>query len=374
MGSHVFTSATRIIAANSAAICAKSDVDHSKYDTSKMSRPHRFGFLLIDDFSLMSYASAVEPLRAANILAGRRLYEWSLLSTAAETVMSSSGLSAAAHFTVQNRARYDTILVFAGGNPASFSEAKTFAWLRKQAREGCAIGGVSGAPFILAKAGLLEGFRCTIHWEHVAAFAEAFPGIVTTGTLFEIDRGRLTCGGGVAALDMMHEIIRRDHGETLAARVSDWYLQTAVRVGDSAQRISLPERVGTHNRTVISAIAMMERQLADPLPRDVLANSAKVSVRQLERLFMHHLGMTIGTYYMSLRMARARTLLRQTSLLLLQIGAECGFSNSSHFAKVYRARFGISPSKDRALRRVGDRPKRRIQGAGTMRMRTNSSR
>ena len=111
--------------------------------------------------------------------------------------------------------------------------------------------------------------------------------------------------------------------------------------------MSLPERLGTDNRTVISAIGLMERQLANPLPRTVLAKAVKVSVRQLERLFISHIG-TIGEHYMSLRLARARTLLRQTSLLLLQIGAECGFSNSSHFAKVYRMKFGISPSRDRA--------------------------
>jgi transcriptional regulator GlxA family with amidase domain len=329
----------------------------------KMSHPHRFGFLLIDDFALMSYASAVEPLRAANILAGRDLYRWSLLSIAAETIVSSSGLSAAADVTIQHRARYDTILVFAGGNPASFADEKTLAWLRRQARSGCAIGGVSGAPFILARAGLLQGFRCTIHWEHMPAFAEAFPEIVATGTLFEIDRGRLTCSGGVAALDMMHEIIRRDHGETLAARVSDWYLQTAVRLGESKQRISLPERIGTNNRTIISAVALMERRLADPLPRDVLAKAAEVSVRQLERLFVSHIGTTIGEHYMSLRLARARTLLRQTSLSLLQIAAECGFSNSSHFAKVYRMKFGIPPSRDRASD-SGSKSRRRIRMAG----------
>ena len=321
-----------------------------------MSTPHRFGFLLIDDFALMSYAAAVEPLRAANILSGARLYDWTLLSTGNATIVSSSGLSAAADVTIRHRTRYDTILVFAGGNPAAFADADALAWLRRQARSGCAIGGVSGAPFILAKAGLLDGFRCTIHWEHMPAFAEAFPDIVSTGTLFEIDRGRLTCGGGIAALDMMHEIIRRDHGETLAARVSDWYLQTAVRLGDSTQRISLPQRLGTSNSAVVAAIALMERRLADPLPRDALAKAVDVSVRQLERLFMRHVGSTIGRHYLSLRLVRARTLLRQTSLSLLQIGAECGFSNASHFAKVYRARFGVAPSRDRAP--GGDRPLR----------------
>jgi transcriptional regulator GlxA family with amidase domain len=312
-----------------------------------MKSPHRFGFLLIDDFALMSFASAVEPLRAANILAGRTLYEWFNISTGADAIVASNGLSVSADHTIADKMRFDTVLVCAGGNPASFDDAKTIGWLRKIARSDCEIGGVSGGPFILAKAGILDGFRCTIHWEHLPAFTEAFPDISSTRTLFEIDRGRLTCAGGVAALDMMHAIIRRDHGRSLAARVSDWYLQTAVRVGDSTQRLSLLERVGTNNRSLISAIGTMERQLASPLPRKALAQAANVSVRQLERLFSKHLGVTIDQHYVSLRLAKARALLQQTSLPIIQIGAECGFSNASHFARVYRRTFGMPPSSDR---------------------------
>jgi transcriptional regulator GlxA family with amidase domain len=165
--------------------------------------------------------------------------------------------------------------------------------------------------------------------------------------LFEIDRGRLTCGGGVAALDMMHALIRRDHGQSLAARVSDWYLQTAVRLGDSTQRMSLLERVGTNNRSLIAAIGSMERQLASPMSRAALAKAAHVSVRQLERLFAKHLGVTIGQHYLALRLTKAQALLRQTSLPIVQIGAECGFANASHFARVYHGRFATLPSRDR---------------------------
>jgi transcriptional regulator GlxA family with amidase domain len=170
-------------------------------------------------------------------------------------------------------------------------------------------------------------------------------------------------------MDMMHAIIRRDHGQSLAARVSDWYLQTAVRLGDSTQRISLQERVGTNNRRLISAIGTMERQLASPLSRRALAKVANVSIRQLERLFAKHLGISIDQHYMSLRLARARTLLRQTSLPVLQIGAECGFSNASHFARVYRAAFGKPPSMDRlsAGGRNGGKPRQIDPGSRSSR-------
>lgn len=328
-----------------------------------MATPHRFGFLLIDDFALMSFASAVEPLRAANILAGQDLYEWSHISTGGSAIVASNGLSVTADHTISGKARFDTVLVCAGGNPAVFDDARTLNWLRRLARYGCSIGGVSGGPFILAKAGVLDGFRCTIHWEHLPAFTEAFPDIVPTRTLFEIDRGRLTCGGGVAALDMMHAIIRRDHGQSLAARVSDWYLQTEVRLGNSAQRMSLGERVGTNNRSLVSAIGTMERQLASPLSRQALAKAANVSVRQLERLFAKHLGVTIDQHYVSLRLAKARALLRQTDLPVVQIGAECGFSNASHFARVYRTAFGMPPSEDRTPDRS-----RKVRGGSSLKL------
>ncbi|MES2030052.1 MAG: GlxA family transcriptional regulator [Pseudomonadota bacterium] len=316
-----------------------------------MAQPHRVGFLLIDGFALMSFASAIEPLRAANVLAGKKLYQWLHISTGADAILASSGLSVASDHTIADNVRYDTVLVCAGGNPASFDDAKTLAWLRRLARSGCAIGGVSGGPFILAKAGILDDMRCTIHWEHLDAFIEAFPDIEPTRTLFEIDRNRLTCAGGVAALDMMHAIIRRDHGQALAAKVSDWFLQTAVRLGDDNQRISLRERLGTSNRAVLSAITVMERRLASPAPRDELAKAAGVSVRQLERLFTTHLGVTIEQHYLTLRLAKARALLRQTGMPVVEVGAECGFVSASHFARVYRRAFDVAPSQDRMAKR-----------------------
>ncbi len=313
-----------------------------------MAHTRRFGFLLVDGFALMSYASAVEPLRAANVLSGSRLYDWSHISSAGSEIVASNGLAVAADHTIADKVRYDTVIVCAGGDPTAFEDPKTIAWLRRLGRSGCEIGGVSGGPFILARAGLLHGVQCTIHWEHVPAFAEAFPDIDLTQTLFEIDGGRLTCGGGVAALDMMHAIIRRDHGQSLAGRVSDWYLQTAVRMGDSTQRISVRERIGTNNRNLIAAVSAMERQIGRPASRQELARAAGVSVRHLERLFAEHLDVTIHRHYVWLRLARARTLLRQTGMPLSQVGAECGFSDASHFARVYRSRYGSSPSADRA--------------------------
>ena len=272
----------------------------------------------------------VAPLRAA--------HEWTALT---DWPLSSSALSTGAMMPAsikQDRTERRN------------QDPRTLAWLRRLGRFGCEIGGVSGGPFLLARAGLLRGVRSTIHWEHVPAFAEAFPDVDLTQTLFEIDGGRLTCGGGVAALDMMHAIIRRDHGQSLAGRVSDWFLQTAVRMGDSTQRISIRERIGTSNRSLIAAVAAMERQIGTPASRKDLAKIAGVSVRHLERLFAEHLDVTMHQHYVSLRLVQARKLLRQTSMPLAQVGTRMRLCRREPFCEGLPQKvwlISVSRSRDR---------------------------
>jgi transcriptional regulator GlxA family with amidase domain len=309
--------------------------------------PRQIGFLLIPGFSLLSYASAVEPLRAANRLSGRQLYAWVHVSAQGRPVEASSGLAIAPDKKVGDDFPLDMILVCAGGNPALHRNARTLSWLRKLARRGVRIGGVSGGPYILARAGLLDGFRCTIHWEHMAAFREEFPQLDTRRTLYEIDRGRLTCAGGIAGFDMMRAIIAADHGQALAKAVSEWFLQTQLRSGSGPQRLTLRERYGVVNPKLILALQTMEDTTEKPLSRDALARGTGLSVRQLERLFASHLGTTIGDLYLKIRLDRARTLVHETALPLLDIAIACGFANGSHFSRAYRARYGQSPRRDR---------------------------
>jgi transcriptional regulator GlxA family with amidase domain len=310
--------------------------------------PRQIGFLLIPGFSLLSYASTVEPLRAANRLSGRPLYTWTHISALGRPVEASSGLAIAADNKVGDDCPLDMILVCAGGNPALHRHARTLSWLRKLARGGVKIGGVSGGPYILARAGLLNGFRCTIHWEHLAAFREEFPQLDTRRTLYEIDRNRLTCAGGIAGFDMMRALIAAEHGPALATAVSEWFLQTQLRAGSGPQRMTLRERYGVTHPKLLSALQAMEDATERPLSRETLARRAKLSVRQLERLFSTHLGTTIGDLYLKIRLDRARTLVHETALPLLDIAIACGFANGSHFSRAYRARFGRSPRRDRS--------------------------
>jgi transcriptional regulator GlxA family with amidase domain len=307
------------------------------------------GFLLIPGFSLMSYACCVEPLRAANHIGGAQLYKWRHAAPENQVALASNGLAVSPDLELGSELYgLDLLLVCAGGNPAEFSDRKTFEWLRRLARRGVAIAGVSGGPLIMARAGLLEGRRATVHWEHTPGLAETHPDIRLTHALFEIEDDRLTCSGGVAALDMMISLITRDHGQTLGAAVSDWFLHTTVRDGKRPQRMDLRSRLGVNDERLLAALRAMEGNLERPLSCEKLAALASLSLRQLERLFRRNLGRGVHRYYLELRLRAAHQLLRETSRSILAIAVATGFCSSSHFTRVFHERFGMTPRSARA--------------------------
>jgi transcriptional regulator GlxA family with amidase domain len=327
-----------------------SDARLTASDETVSAQPTHVGFLLIPDFALLPYASAIEPLRAANRLSGRPLYRWSHVSIDGMPSQASNGVEIRPDLSVGDEARFDYLIVCAGGNPAAFRNASVFAFLRQQARRGARIGGVSGGPYVLARANLLAGYRFTIHWEHAPALIEDYPELDLRRSLYEIDRDRLTCSGGTAPLDMMHAVIAREHGSELALAVSEWFLQTHVREGAGPQRMPLRERLGVSHAPLLRVVERMEQNIEAPLPRTELARSAGVSMRQLERLFRTHLGHSLGEHYLALRLDRARDLLRQTSLSVLEVAVVCGFSSASHFSRAFRARFHHPPRAERNTR------------------------
>ncbi len=316
-------------------------------DPTASDTPTRVGLLPLPGCGLLAYASTVEPMRAANALSGRSLYRWIDLSADGRPVPTSCGLPIPAQAHLAEAPPLDLVLVIAGGNPATFRDAAAIDWLRRVARTGARMGGVSGGPWVLARAGLLDGHRMTLHWEHAEPFAEEFPGLDLRRSLFEIDRDRLTCSGGTAPLDMMHAVIAQQHGSALAIAVSDWFMQTEVRAGAGPQRMALQLRTGTRNPALLRALAAMEAAMESPLPRAALAQAAGVGPRQLERLFRLHLGRTPGAHDAALRLDRARLLLRQSGLSVLEVAIAAGFASASHFSRAYRRAFGHAPSAER---------------------------
>ncbi len=312
-----------------------------------MAQPTTVGFLLIPGFALMSYAAAVEPLRAANQLSGRALYRWWHAAPRRGPVAASNGVAIIPDFTVRDAAAADLVFACAGGNPATFDDRATFGWLRRLARQGVVIGGISGGPFVLARAGLLDGRRATLHWEHAAAFHEAFPDVDVVPSLFVLDGPRITCSGGVSALDMMVALIARDHGRDLAAAVGEWFLLTHVREGMGPQRMDLRDRLGVIEEGLLAVLSAMEANLETPRSRAALARIAGVSLRQLERQFREQLGRGIHAHYLALRLERARQLLRETSLPVLDVAVATGFASASQFARAFTRAYGTPPSRYR---------------------------
>ncbi|MEB8388232.1 GlxA family transcriptional regulator [Rhodobacteraceae bacterium KMM 6894] len=307
----------------------------------------RIGILPIADFAAMSYAATVEPLRAANLLAGAPLYEIVHIGQGALPVPSSGAAEVRTQAQVGEALRLDMLFVIAGGELRDHSDVALYNWLSRMGRQGTQLGGVSGGPLILARAGLMAGRRMTVHWEYAEALAERAPDLLLERTLYVIDRDRMTCAGGTAPLDMMHALIARQHGAGFARRVSDWFMHTEIRPPIGPQRAGLVERVGSHNAAILDAVEAMETHIADPLDLPQLAAIAGLSARQLNRLFSDHLNQTVMRYYRALRLNRAQSLLRNSTLPLTQIALATGFASSSHFSQAYLVQFGHSPSSYR---------------------------
>ena len=305
------------------------------------------GLLLIDGFALMSYASVIEPYRAANVLAARDLYRWFHISLDGTPARASNSATIIADRRVGEPVACDTLFVFAAGDPNRAIDPAVFAWLRHAALAGTVIAGVSAGPYLLARAGLLDGYRATVHWEHRAAFVEAFPQVAPDPGLYVIDRRRVTCAGGIAGLDLAIDLIEREQGHALAAQIGDWFIRREPREGDAPQRLTLRARYAIADDRVLRVLAAMEASVEDPVPPPALARIAGTSVRQLERLFAGLLGETLGRQYLRIRLTSARHLLRTTRRSVTDIGLACGFRSSSHFSRVYAALYGRTPGSER---------------------------
>jgi len=312
-----------------------------------MEGAYTVGFLLIPNFPLMPYAAAIEPLRAANLLGGRDRYRWLHFSPDGQPVRASNGIAIAPDRPPEAMREADLLVVCAGTGVEGFDHPPTLARLRDLARHGTALGAVSGGPYLLARAGVLDGHRFTLHWDHHASFTESFPDLEPSGHLFEIDRGRLTCSGGIAALDLMQALIGQRDGAALAAQVADWFMHTQLRHGDDPQRLDPRRRFGVSHPGLLAALAKMEERIEEPLSRPELAAVAGLSLRQLERLFRDRLGRSLAEHYLDLRLRAARRHLRQTTLSVTEVALACGFVSASHFSRSYRTRFGHPPAKER---------------------------
>ncbi len=309
--------------------------------------PRRFVFLLLDRFTMLAFASAIEPLRIANRVAGKTLYTWALVGEGGETAVCSNGTAFRLDLGLDEIDRDDILLVCGGIDVQRATTRGVLNWLRREARRGVTVGGLCTGAHALAKAGLLDGKRATIHWENQDGFLEEFEEVRLTKSVFVMDGNRWSTAGGTASLDLMLKVIAADHGEDLANTVADQLIYNSIRTDQDTQRLSIPTRIGVRHPKLSQVIQTMEGNIEDPMSPADLAERVGMSTRQLERLFRRYLNRSPKRYYMELRLQKARNLLMQTDMSVINVALACGFASPSHFSKCYRAHYSTTPYRER---------------------------
>ena len=318
-----------------------------RVDVKQTGKPRQFVFVLMQDFTMLCFAAAIEALRISNRTAGMTLYNWRIIGESGEFTTCSNGCSFKLDDGLVETERDDTIVLCAGVDVQDATTKKILNWTRREARRGAAIAGLCTAAYTMAKAGLLNGKKATIHWENQDSFTEEFEEIELTKSVFVVDGNRITTAGGTASIDLMLKIVADDHGEDLANAVADQLIYSSIRTDQDTQRLSIPTRIGVRHPKLSRVIQMMEQNIEEPISPSVLANDVGMSTRQLERLFRRYLSRSPKRYYMELRLQKARNLLMQTDMTVINVALACGFASPSHFSKCYRSHYNTTPYRER---------------------------
>lgn len=326
---------------------------------SKTPKKRSIVFFMVPQFTMLPFTAAVETLRIANRMLGYDAYEWRLASIDGLKVTSSSGIALEANTSlaeerkcISGENRPSMVLVCSGIDIDQYVNKSVNAWLREVNNRGIAVGSLCTGAHVLAQAGLLNGKRCAIHWENLPGFSEAFPQVEVYADLYEVDGNIYTCAGGTASLDMMLNLIGQDFGENLVNRVCEQQLTDRVRNPHDRQRLPLRARLGVQNDKVLSIIELMESNLSEPLSLLDIAEGADLSRRQVERLFRQEMGRSPARYYLEIRLDRARHLLVQSAMPVVEVAVACGFVSASHFSKCYREIYNRTPQQERAERKL----------------------
>lgn len=315
-----------------------------KADIAPGAAPITFAVVIFDAFPMMAFSSVIEPLRAVNILSRRQCYRWITVGMSPGKLQASNGVAIEPDFGVRDAPMVDRIVVCSGGNADHLIADSALAWIRRNLRAGARLGAVADASFLLARAGLLDGYACTLHWTSQPAFMEAFPEIDLRRDLYVFDRNRFTSAGGVGSLDMMLDIITEDCGAELAAGVAEWFVHSPLRSSVDRKMMPLRLRTGIRNELVLSAIAVMEEVVEERLRMTDLTLRLGVSADKLERAFRDEVGMSPSAYYRRLRLRRAADLLAHSSLSVRDVALACGFESMSSFARAFKEYKGQSPT------------------------------
>ena len=317
------------------------------HDMSESDATEEIGFLLLPEFPIYALILAVEALRVANQNAGRRLFATRLFTADGKPVAAGSGALLVPDSAIAEVRFCPTVLVVAGNQPTQHLGRSLLAWLRRLDRHGTLLGAIDTGAFALAAAGLLDGYRATLHWEAITMFREEYPEIPVTEQLYVVDRNRITCAGGMATVDMMLHLIEERQGHELAEVVTNGFVHRRARHEGEPQRSLAPRgRLGL-DPPLQRLVELMEENLEAPLTPRQLARRSGMSVRQVERLFRSRFNESPMRHYLKIRLLAARAHLFYGEMAIQDIGAACGFSAPSVFSRAFRGQFGLSPREFR---------------------------
>ncbi|MFM9861197.1 helix-turn-helix domain-containing protein [Pseudoxanthobacter sp. M-2] len=300
------------------------------------------GFMLFDGFSNMVLASAVEPLRAANALSGRRLFEHVLLTVDGRPAVSSSRIAIAPDAAAAAAPPLDALFVVAGYDARAFVVPPVLSALRRLARRTPVLAGLDVGAWLLAAAGLFAGRRATVHWQELENFAEAFPTVTVVADRTVVDGDRMTAGGATTVMELMLRLVRERGGEALAFDVTNMFVYDVAPAGRDGRRAALSLPFARRAPQLERAIAEMRRTAAAPLPLARIADAAATSLRTLERLFPRELGVSPAKYYQMVRLGIARSLVEETGLSAAEIAARTGFASTATLSRAFSGHFGTS--------------------------------
>ncbi len=314
--------------------------------------PLRLGFLMFPGFPMACLTSAIEPLRAANEITGRAEFVWKLVAETAEPVRSSAEIAFAPDSTLQDVEGVDHLYLLSPPTAAFADQRRSPARLRWLDRTGVVLGAFSGGIFPLARAGLMEGRACSVHWCYEAAFKADFPEVPAREAAILREGRRITASGAGAVFDLMLRLIEDRLGRDCMTEVACWFQHPFVRDADASQKVPVARSGGTTDAlpaAIREAIKLFESHVEDPLRIPDVAQAVGLSGRHFERMFKRETGQSPLRYYHHLRLMKARQRVLYSNDSLREIAASVGYMTSSPMIRHYTEIFGVSPRDERRL-------------------------
>lgn len=304
-------------------------------------------FLVLAGSSIMCVASAIDPLRAANRIAGETLFDWRTVSVDGGAPITTSGLPIAVSGRFDAGDRCDVLVTVGGFGTRDLGSPALITGIRRVARQARAVGGVEAGTWLLGRAGLLEGRTATTHWEDMEDFAAAFPEAEVRPDRYIIDGPIFTTGGASPTFDLMLHLIRSRLGMAVALDVASVFIYDQARQATDAQPLVSLGRLDGYHPRLAQAIRLMEAHIDQPLPVSAIARRAGVTARTLEKTFLKSIGETPGAYYLRLRLSAARRLVLDTHEPMSAVAARTGFSSAAAFSRAFSKAFGEAPVRMR---------------------------